>query len=117
MSCSAYKPSSATENLARQAMGCGTTACPNAAFGNATYAGGMRTYPYECGHSVFVPKQPGPGFAGTPFEDTQVWIKQHLEAVKSATALEVRNGYPRSSYVLLKDAAPPLPPQFCLCNQ
>jgi hypothetical protein len=93
MACNPYQPSSSTENLAH-----------------------MRTYPYDCGYSVFQPQQAGPGFAGTPFEHTTVWMKEYLPGVKAATSLEVRSGYPRSSYVPHSQATT-LPSDFRLCNQ
>ena len=113
MSCSAYKPSSSTEDLAH--IQSGTNSCYSGFMG----AGGnpVRTYPNDCGFSVFVTKQPGPGFTGTKFENTLTWIQPHLRSVAQASAGETRNGYPTSSYVPLADAFPPLPPQFNLCNQ
>lgn len=91
MSCSAYKPLTSTENMAH-----------------------YRMWPYDCGYSVFLPRTPGPGFEGTPFEDTLAWIAPYKEQVVAATALETRSGYPRSSYVP-NDQATSLPPQFRLC--
>lgn len=114
MSC-AYKPSSSTESFSRLQTGVTGGQCMGG-FGNSTYAGGARVYPYDCGYSVFIPKQPGPGFSGTLFEDTTTWMKPYLQAVTAAVNQETRSGYPRSSYVPLSEATR-LPPQFQLCNQ
>ena len=108
MSCAGYQPSTSTEDLAR--LQSSNECVPG------SYALGIRQYPYNCGYSVFLPKQPGPGFAGTPFEDTMTWLKPYAMQVRETTAKETRSGYPRSSYVPLF-AKTTLPPQFNLCNQ
>ena len=113
MSC-AYKPSSSTESFSRLQTGT-SGGCPGG-FGNSTYAGGARVYPYDCGYSVFIPQQPGPGFSNTLFENTTTWMKPYVSSVGMAVSQETRSGYPRSSYVPLADATH-LPPQFQLCNQ
>jgi len=101
--CSGYVPSSSTESLAH--LQSSTNCVPD-----------VRTYPYDCGYSRFIEKQPGPGFAGTPFEPTTVWMQPYADQVRMAVSAEVRSGYPRSSYVPLA-AKTSLPPQFVLCNQ
>ena len=104
----AYQPLTATENLARLDPAC------NGAFGN--FSAGMRQFPYDCGYPVFLPRSPGPGFAGTLFEDTPMWVKSHIQPAYTASLGETRSGYPRTSYVPLSQAMK-LPPQFALCNQ
>ena len=81
---------------------------------SGSYALGFSPFPMRCGYSYFVPLQPGVGFTGTKFEPTTEWVKRYQDQVKGAVALEVRSGYPRTSYVPLADKTT-LPPQFKLC--
>jgi len=115
MSSCSYKPSSSTEDLAHIQSAVSTSQTCVGGFGMGAY-GNVRQYPFDCGYTVFVAKQPGPGFAGTLFEDTTTWVKPHLSGVSLATSQEVRSGYPQSSYVPVADAIS-LPPNYVLCNQ
>jgi hypothetical protein len=100
MSCNAYKPSSATEDLAREVAGTNR----------------YRQYPFDCGASVYQSEQPGMNFNNTPFAPTVDWIRKYAQQVASNVKVEARSGYPLSSYVPL-DAVTQLGPGYNLCTQ